>query len=88
MNASNLLSSRVTMGVSQFILDRSCAMSTVSTAVFSEVSITGLYAFFDTYFELLNGSACPAHLVTFEAALFGDKHVFEIDYAVWNSLKL
>jgi len=45
MNASDLLSSRATSGVSQFVLDRSCAVSTAPPTsletVFSSISTTG-----------------------------------------------
>ena len=41
-NASDLLSSRVTSGVYQFVLDRSCPVSTISTTTFETVSTTSL----------------------------------------------
>ena len=40
LNASNLESNRVTNGVSQFVLDRSCAMSTVSTSLLETTTST------------------------------------------------
>ena len=50
MNASDLLSSRSTSGVLQFVLDRSCAVSTASatslTTVFSSALMAGYYRIF------------------------------------------
>ena len=51
MNASDLLSNRVTSGVSQFVLDRSCPVSTVSATSLETLSTpsaetTGTMAFF------------------------------------------
>ena len=40
LNASNLESNRVTTGVSQFVLDRSCAVSTASTTLLATVVTT------------------------------------------------
>jgi len=41
-NASDLISSRVTSGVSQFVLDRSCPASTIFTTTLETVSITSV----------------------------------------------
>jgi len=53
MNASDLLSNRVTSGVTQFVLDRSCTVST--TAAFSSETVslptTGFRTSFMTVFE-------------------------------------
>ena len=40
LNASNLESNRLTNGVSQFVLDRSCAVSTVSTTLLETTTST------------------------------------------------
>ena len=42
INASDLLSNRVTIGVSQFVLDRSCKVSTVSARTLQTVATTKL----------------------------------------------
>jgi len=48
MNASDLLSSRATSGVSQFVLDRSCAVSTAAATLLETTPLptTGFTAFF------------------------------------------
>jgi len=60
-NASDLLSSHATSGVSQFVLDRSCAVSTASASstetTFSTVSDTGFCAIlsqFSSYYSVCN----------------------------------
>ena len=55
VNASDLLSSHVTTGVMQLVLDRSCALSTASTTSlktqFSSALTTGFFTSFVHFFD-------------------------------------
>jgi len=64
LNASNLESNRVTNGVSQFVLDRSCAVSTVSTTLLKTTTSTPtsgamhLYILYSSQREVYVCSCC------------------------------
>jgi len=86
-NASDLLSSHATSGVSQFVLDRSCAVSTASASstetTFSTVSDTGFCAIlsqFSSYY-----SVCNLPLVLWCCRLGGRKAIRLVKTEWWGA---